>query len=76
MPRLNEPDFVMRTVERAEDAVDTVTGVTEDMAHAPLLQALDKKVADCLGHRDLLIVRDNRSQTVMPRDRSNLTGSA
>jgi putative membrane protein len=71
MPRLNEPDFVMRTVERAEDAVDTVTGVTEDMTHAPLLQALDKKVADRLGHRDLLIARDNTSQTVLPADRSN-----
>jgi hypothetical protein len=50
MARLNKPDPVMRPVERAEDPVDAVTGVSEYVANIPLLQALNEKVADCLGH--------------------------
>jgi len=50
MARLNEPDPVMCPVERAEDTVDAVTGVPEDVANTPLLQALNEEVADCLGH--------------------------
>jgi hypothetical protein len=40
----------VRTVQRTEDAIDAVAGVTEDVAHSPLLQALDKKIANRLGH--------------------------
>jgi hypothetical protein len=50
MARLNEFDPVMRPVERAEDTVDAVTRVSEDVANIPLLQALNEEVADCLGH--------------------------
>jgi hypothetical protein len=30
----NEPDPVVRTVQRAEDAVNAVTGIAEDVPHA------------------------------------------
>ena len=48
--RLDELDFPFGAVERAEHAVDAVAGIAEDVAHAPVVQTLNKEIADGLGH--------------------------
>src|SRR6185437_13022468 len=50
VPYLDELDFSVGAVQRAEDAVDAVPGVAVDAPDTPLVQALDKKIADRLTH--------------------------
>ena len=50
MPRLNELDLAVGTVERAEHAVDAVAGISEHLPHAPRVQALDHEITDGLRH--------------------------
>src|ERR1700748_2769012 len=64
MPRLHEPDLAVGPVQRAEHAVDAVAGVAEDVAHAPLMQALHDEVADGLGHGTARRKRDTAGRTV------------
>jgi hypothetical protein len=47
---LNEADFVLRSMKRAEYAVDPISRVTEYDADIPSVEALDQEVTDCLGH--------------------------
>ena len=51
MSRLNEPNFSLCAVQRAEDAVDAITGVTKNMPDTPLVKALNEKITYCLRHR-------------------------
>ena len=39
--------------ERAHDAVDAIARITVDALNAPLLEPLQEKIADRLGHRSL-----------------------
>ena len=49
MPGLDELDLALGAVEGAEYAVDAVAGIAEDVAHAPVMQTLDEKIAYRLG---------------------------
>ena len=53
MPGLDELDLALGAVERAEHAVDAVAGIAEDVPDAPVVETLDEKIADGLGHREL-----------------------
>lgn len=48
--RLDEPDLAVSAVERAEDAVNAVAGIAEEMMHALLMQTLHNEIADGQGH--------------------------
>jgi hypothetical protein len=50
MPHLDQLDLAPGPVHRSEETVDAVTRIAEDRAHAPLMQALPKEVADRLNH--------------------------
>ena len=49
MAWLNEIDRAFGPRKRANNAVDTITGITEDAPHAPFAKALDQKIADSHG---------------------------
>ena len=53
VPRLDEGDPVIVAVEGAQEAVDAVAGVAEDVGDAPLREPLEDLIADVLGHVDL-----------------------
>ena len=48
--RLDERDPFGGTVERADDAVDAVTGIAVDATHAPSHQARDEGIGNGVGH--------------------------
>jgi hypothetical protein len=50
VPDLRELGIVVCPFERAEEAVDPVTGVAVDAVDSPLAQALENEVGDELGH--------------------------
>ena len=51
MPDLNELDLAFRSLQGAEHAVDAVAGLTVNSSHTPLMETVDKEVADDHGHR-------------------------
>jgi hypothetical protein len=69
MACLDKPDLAVRAVERAEDAVDAVSGIPEDVAHAPLLQGPIRK-SPTVSDMEPLTVDRTRTQTAGPRDGS------
>src|SRR6185503_7336053 len=46
MPALDEFDFILRPLQRTEYAVDAVAGIAVNPTDAPLVKALDEKIAD------------------------------
>jgi hypothetical protein len=66
MSRLNELDFAPCAIERAEYAVNSVARVAKDMADAPLMETLHKKIAYRLGHRYLLTKASSRFTGLNP----------
>jgi hypothetical protein len=48
--RLDEFDFPFCAVEASEHAIDAVSGVSEYVPDAPLMQALDHEITYGLGH--------------------------
>ena len=50
MPHLDEFDLALGPLQRAKHAVDAVARIAVDPPHAPLVKALDKEIADGLGH--------------------------
>jgi hypothetical protein len=52
--RLDEIDFLVRAIERAEDAVDAITGISEQDPDSPLVKPIDHEIADCLCHGRIL----------------------
>src|SRR5690606_2270686 len=62
---LDEPDPVLRPVQRAEEAVDPVAGVAVDRADAPPVQAVEDEVGNGLRHLGLLpLVRSPPARAV------------
>jgi hypothetical protein len=53
--------------EGADDAVDTVAGITEDTAHAPRGQALEKKIANSGSHEIAFERRSSRTAEAQAR---------
>src|SRR5712675_2291804 len=53
VPGLDELDFFVGAIEGAKHAVDAVAGIAEEVANAPLMQTLDKKITYSLGHGKL-----------------------
>ena len=53
MPGLDKLDFSIGAIERAKHAVDTVAGITEDLAYTPVVKTLDEKITYGLGHGKL-----------------------
>ncbi len=51
---LDELDLAVRPVERLDHPVDAVSGVAEDLAHAPGVQAFDDEISNGLAHVRLL----------------------
>jgi len=51
VPRLDELDLVGSAVERADNAVDAVTRVAVNTAHAPSRKASDQSIGYGVGHR-------------------------
>ena len=51
VPRLDELNLVPGTVERADDAVDAIAGITVDATHAPFQQTRDKRIGYGLAHQ-------------------------
>ena len=50
MPGLDELDFSIGAIQGAEHAVDAIAGIAEDMAHVPVVETLNDKIAYGLGH--------------------------
>src|SRR3954453_16602740 len=50
MADLNEIEAIAGTVQRAEQAVDAVTGIAEDRSYAPLAHAFPKEIANGPAH--------------------------
>ena len=50
MPHLDELDFSVPALQAADEAVDPVAGVAENLAHAPRVQAFNEEIADRLRH--------------------------
>jgi hypothetical protein len=44
MPGLDELDLALRAIERSENSIDSVAGITKNLAHAPCMQSGNKKV--------------------------------
>jgi hypothetical protein len=50
MARLDEFDFAVSALQRAENAIDAVTRITEKFSHAPRVKPLNKEIANGLRH--------------------------
>lgn len=53
MPGLDKPDFFIGTIERAEDPVNAIAGISKHVLDAPAVQTLNEEIAYGLGHRKL-----------------------
>jgi hypothetical protein len=47
---LNELYLVFGSLQRPENPVDAVARITEDTAHAPFVEPVDKEIANSLAH--------------------------
>jgi hypothetical protein len=57
VPRLDEPELAVRSLQRAQQAVHAVTRIPEDRAHSPIMQALPEEIANRLTHGDRPVLR-------------------
>ena len=51
MARLDELDFALGAIKRAEHAVDAVAGIAEYFSDSPGVQPLNEEITDSLAHR-------------------------
>ena len=69
VPHLDEIELVAGAVERADEAVDPVTGISKDTPYPPGGEPFPEEVAYCIGHAItfMLILLSNRAQSARRR---------
>jgi len=54
MAHLNKFNLVFpKTGKATQQAIDPITRIPEDAAHAPLMQPFPEEITDCLSHRSV-----------------------
>jgi hypothetical protein len=66
MTGLDERHAIARAIERAQQSVDAVSGVSINSCHAPLGQSLEDVIRHRLSHRRILRNRRVRAPVVPP----------